>query len=524
MLVALLPAALSATNTAVTGRVFDADTAAAGATVTATDAANSVTVTVFSDDSGRYHLPLKRAGRYRLSARFERRSVTGIEIDTNDATTTQDLRLAADADYLARVPSSAWLDLLPDGDMKREFILNCTSCHELDSARLLVDGKPRNREQWDAAFALMRAIDQYALLPPGFDDNAYAAWLTEHLTAERIATLVPPAPPNVDALAGVRITEYPLPLDKELPHDLVVGPDGRIWITAFFADVIWAFDPASGDYQTYALRAAGSEGWGQARALAFDADGTLWVILGGSHQLVALDPDDGSRTTYDVGMYAHSLAIDGTGRIWFNDYFAREERIGMLDPASGKVEHIALPSAKLPEADGLPLPYGLQIDSAGRLYSTQLAANTVALYDTRDGSARLLTMPDDNAGPRRPAIDADDRLWIPEWNTGHLSRYDPATDTFARFPLGSSAIGGYDAEVDPRSGEIWVTGALGASMLLFDPATASALEIPLPRNPAYTRHLAVDPVTGDLWSAYSSLPAAEPRLVRIERRARSAAE
>ncbi|MGB1881826.1 MAG: hypothetical protein ACPHTD_14010, partial [Gammaproteobacteria bacterium] len=87
---------------------------------------------------------------------------------------------------------------------------------------------------------------------------------------------------------------------------------------------------------------------------------------------------------------------------------------------------------------------------------------------------------------------------------------------------GSSALGGYDAEVDPLTGEVWVTGALAASMVVFDPESRRSLEIPLPTNPAYTRHLAVDPRNGDLWSAYSSLPAAKPRVVRIERAARQA--
>jgi len=126
-------------------------------------------------------------------------------------------------------------------------------------------------------------------------------------------------------------------------------------------------------------------------------------------------------------------------------------------------------------------------------------------------------MPGDNLGPRRPAIDNDDNLWVPEWNSGWLTRFSPVDASFNRYDLGDSALGPYDVEVDRTSGEIWVTGALAASMVVFNPSTEKALEIPLPTNPAYTRHLAVDPRNGDLWSAYSSLPAAEPRIVRIQR-------
>ena len=494
---------------------------AVGARVTAIDPDSAVRISGFTDGQGRYELGLTNTGRYRLEARNGSESAHRLDVEVS-AGATADLILIPDPDVLTAVPSDRWLALLPEGEMKREFILNCTSCHEIDAQRVLIDGHARTRGQWASAFAAMRAIDQYALLPQDFDDAAYGDWLAQYWTDDSVRALEPRGPAQAAALAGIRITEYPLPIDGELPHDLVVGPDGRIWITAFFNDVIWALDSASGEFQTFALRGAGAEGWGQARALVFDARGRLWVLLGGTHELVMLDPASGATETHAIGMYAHSLALDSQGRVWFNDYFARAERIGVFDPETGTVEHLPLPSAGLSEAAGLPLPYGLQIDRAGRLYSTQLAANTVALYDTRSGESQLIPMPYDNVGPRRPAVDAGDRLWIPEWNTGYLSRFDPQSGTFERFQLGSSALGGYDAEVDPLTGEVWVTGALAASMVVFDPESRRSLEIPLPTNPAYTRHLAVDPRNGDLWSAYSSLPAAKPRVVRIERAARQA--
>lgn len=502
---------------AVTGQIVSDGTPVAGAMVTAINEATGLRTTVFSDAAGGFRLPVS-PGDYDLLVRGAGRlaEVDNLSVGT-DPLALGVLSIEPDPEFLARVPSARWLDLLPDGDMKREFILNCTSCHEIDAARILVDGKPRTVAQWQEAFQMMRAIDEYNILPPDFDDNTYAAWLAQYLSAERIDTITPVSPANPEALAHIVITEYPLPMEGSLPHDLVVGPDGRIWITAFFYDLIWALDPESGAIETFKIRDDGAEGWGQTRALVFDRQGYLWIILGGTHELVRLDPRSGEFKTYDVGMYAHSLALDSRGRVWINDYFARQERIGVFDPANETVRHINVPSANLSDAEGLPLPYGLQIDSQDRLYSTQLAANTLVLYDIPSGAAKLYQMPASNSGPRRPAIGTDDRLWVPEWNTGHLTSFDPRTETFTRYAIGSSALGAYDAEVDRRTGEVWVTGALAASMLLFDPDRETTLEIPLPTNPAYTRHLAVDPRTGDLWSAYSSLPPAEPLVVRIQR-------
>lgn len=503
----------------VSGTVDVAGMPAAGAQVTLRHTDSAIATTVFTDHDGHYSVTLDHDGSYEISASWTTyaSSPEPQRLDTGP-TRTLDIALVPDPHYQRRVTSEQWLSLLPEGDMKREFILNCTSCHEIEGARVLVDGKPRTDAQWAAAFALMRGIDQYKLLPEDFVDARYTAWLAKHLDEDATARLSPPVPANVDALAQIRITEYPLPEPTELPHDLVVGPHGRIWITAFFNDVIWALDPASGAIETYKLRPDGAEGWGQARALVFAPDGTLWVVLGGTHELVALDPASREFETFNIGMYAHSLVLDSQGRVWFNDYFAETERIGMFDPATQEVRHINIPSAGLTQAQGLPLPYGLQIDSAGRLYSTQLAGNTLVMYDTNTAAAELITMPVSNAGPRRPTIGANDIVWVPEWNTGYLSGYNPVTNTFKRYKIGTSALGAYDTEFDPRSGQVWITGALGSSMVAFDPVDESILEIPLPTNPGYTRHLAVDPTNGDLWSAYSSLPAAQPKVVRIQRR------
>jgi len=510
--------AASLAATTINGTVTLEGSPAAGAQVTVRHLDSNIAITAFTGTNGGYNLRLDSTGHHAIRASWSTYISDTRQLVTNgEASQHSDIALRSDPDYLDRITSEQWLSLLPEGGMKREFILNCASCHEIESDRILVDGKPRSLEQWAAAFAMMRAIDQYNILPLDFDDAKYTAWLSEHLDEDAAASLTPAVPADPEQLTTVRITEYPLPEATELPHDLVVGPKGRIWITAFFNDVMWALDPASGAIDTYKVRPEGADGWGQARALVFDTAGTLWIVLGGTHELVALDPQTRQFKTHNIGMYAHSLVIDGRGRVWFNDYFAEKERIGMLDPASGNVEHIELPSAGLTKEQGLPLPYGLQIDSAGRLYSTQMAANTIVRYDTTNGNASMIMMPVDNSAPRRPAIGANDTLWVPEWNTGYLSGYDPHSGAFKRYKVGSSALGAYDAEYDNRSGHVWVTGALGSSMVLFDPADGTSLEIPLPTNPGYTRHLAVDPQTGDLWSAYSSLPAAQPKVVRIER-------
>ncbi len=422
--------------------------------------------------------------------------------------------LPPDPAFLRTLPSSQWLTLLPEGERKREFTVNCGTCHELSYGRVMIDGRPRSEAEWLAAIAMMRAMDAYEVIPPDFDDAAYAAWLADSFTAERIATLAPAPPADAEALAAVEITEYELPESDSLPHDLVIGPGGRVWITAFFYDELWALDPASGAIERFSADDRPDVN-AQPRALEFDADGTLWVVNGGTEAVLRFDPQTGAYEEIPVGMYAHSLDIDPAGDIWVNDYFAPEERIARVSAVDSSVTTLPVPPARRPASEGLPLPYGLQVDGVGRLYSTQLAANTLVRYDTRSGEGTLFEMPAPNSGPRRPGLDRNDGLWIPEFNTGHLAGFDPEAERFERIRLGPSSIGLYDVEVNQANDDVWATGSLASTLIRYRPGDGSILSVPLPTEPAYTRHLAVDEATGDVWTAYSSLPAAIPRVARL---------
>jgi streptogramin lyase len=500
------------------GRVVDAaGQGVGGMMVTARDA-RGIETTVFTAKDGAFGIDRLGDGAYTVTARGAGRRVAPVQVVVAGGTgSAAALRAVDDAEFLQSLPSARFLALLPDGDMKQEFILNCGTCHEINHKKIFKDGAPRDAAKWLEAIKMMRALDVYKVIPPDFDDARYAAWLAEGLTPQRIATLQP-EPAFDAALAGrVRITEYPLPKPDELPHDLVYGPDGRVWVTAFWHSQMWALNPADGAIESFPVSSTPDVA-AQVRALEFDRDGILWIINGGTKSVVRLDPQTRKFDEFPVGMYAHDIDLDSKGNVWFNDYFAERERIGTLDRTSGKVSYFDLPSAKLDPKAGIPLPYGMQIDAKDRLWSTQLAANTLAMYEIPTGRTALYEMPNPNSGPRRTAIGADGSLWIPEFNTGRLARFDPATENFTVYDTGNRGLGNYDVEFDPKSGAVWMTGSLNSSMLRFEPGAGTFEEIRLPTEPAYVRHVAVDGASGDVWIAYSSLPTAVPKVARIERR------
>ena len=501
----------------VAGQVRDgSDAALPGVFVTAREAQSRREVTVYTNAEGRYALKLSGTGEWTVRAHHAR--LKDVEKPLPAHGGTLDFTLMPAADPRVGATTAAWFAHVPDSPEKREFILNCASCHEISHSRIFKDGVLRDHAGWVAGITLMKALDAYSVIPPDFGTEQYARWLAEQFSADKVEKVeAQPFAAAELAAEDVVITEYAVPVASELPHDLVVGPDGQIWITAFWTNEIWAMRVKEGTFTHYAVNDE-KDVVAQVRALEFDRQGKLWLVNGGTSSVVRLDPETRQFQTYKVGMYPHDIVLDSAGNAWVNDYFAKEERIARVDARDGKVTVIPLPSTPRPASEGVPLSYGLQVDAKDRLWSTQLAANTLIRYDTASGDARTYAMPQANSGPRRTAVGPDGRIWIPEFNTGFLACFDPETEKFERFDTGLGASGVYDVVVDMGSGDVWLGAALASELIRFDARTRRFTHYPLPTEPAYMRHLAVDAATGDVWTAYSSLPTAVPKIARLSRR------
>lgn len=487
----------------------------AGAFVTIQGAKTKIEISRVTDTSGHYSINYDFGGPYQVTVRRIGWHTKSWQIEN-----TPSASLKLDADLLPKekfyedLPAGLFMTLLPDGNKKKELLLNCNSCHQIDYHRVTDAQGIKDADAWLETITAMRGYDTYALIPPDFNDREYASWLAKHLTAENFKKLAIPKPQSSDVYQAV-YTEYPVLRMPSLPHDLVVGPDGRIWITAFLDDEIWALDPKTGEYQSFHVNER-NDVLADVRALKFDNDGMLWVVLGTTHSIVRLDPKNGSIKTYDIGVYAHDLDIDHDGNIWFNGYFTKPEQIGVLNTKTGQVTLYPIPSAGLTEAEGKPLPYGLQMDRQGIVWNTALGGNTLVSFDPRSKKAELFWMPTQNSGPRRLAVGVDDSIWIPEWAVGKLARFNPKEKTFEEFDTGLSSLGPYDVQVNKVNGDVWMSGTINSSILRFDTKKKTFTEFPWPTNRGYVRHIAVDERTGAIWSAYSAYPDERPRIVRLE--------
>jgi len=509
---ALLPLLQSAPSVTVTGRVTERNgEPVPGALVSRTRDGSNVTVTVYADRSGRYELDVPD-GRY--TVRVAHTGYVPVERAAGSGT-TMDITLERATDAWASAPSSRLLGLLPDGETKRRFILDCTGCHQLDrqTAAAPSGNGLKSQEEWRQRTAQMIAFSgaasQFPIMAPSRDADSTAAWLVRHLGSSLPAT--PPASP-APTTGSARITEYALPAPADLPHDLIVGPDGRVVITGMMTHRMYVLDPATGDFaiEPIPVQAANP------RAVEIAADGTWWVLLGFPRKVARRAPD-GTWTDWDIGMYPHSIGLARDGRVWFNGHFTKQpELLASLDPSTGTVTRHEVPTPIMPDG-GSTIPYELRVGPDGAVWVTQLAGGRLVRFRPGAGEFGLYPLPAPFSGPRRMDVDAAGRVWIPEYARNRLARFDPATERFDEWELPVPDALPYVARLDEARGALWIGTGAADALIRFDLPTERFTVYPLPTAGALVRHLDVDRRTGAVWLAYGASPSRGPaKVARVD--------
>lgn len=408
--------------------------------------------------------------------------------------------------------SAAWLSLLPEGEEKRRFVLDCTGCHQFDERIAFPAGRARTHEEWDTAVKRMLG---YAGARTGFpvisahrDTAATAAWLARHLAAPPAAS-----PAAKGATAGrARVTEFPMPVARDLPHDVAVDSGGRILITGMFTDRMFVLDPSSGALDTMPIPVERAN----PRAVELDARGRWWVVLGAPGRLARYTPSTRTWDSFDVGFYAHSVAVGRDGTAWANGHFTKDPEILAAVDTGGTVRKIELPRhPTMATQPGGPIPYEVRVAPDGRVWTSELQGNRLLWHDPATGRNGDVTMPIPHMGPRRFDIARDGSLWIPAYAANELVHYDPRRQRFTRHVLPIASSAPYVVRLDEARGRVWIGTGAADAVFSFDAKARKFTSYALPSRGALVRHLAVDPRSGDLWIAYGGSPGIAARVARL---------
>jgi virginiamycin B lyase len=423
--------------------------------------------------------------------------------------------LVAAADSVRR--SSDWLGLLPEGEEKRRFILDCTGCHQIDDQIVRPDGRPRTqaelKEMVDKMLGFAGATTGFPVIGHGRESVSTAAWMARNFLANPMIRPRGTLPPNA------RVTEYDMPEPGDLPHDVAVGRDGRIVVTGMFSHRMWVLDPTRGTFDGVDIPIEKAN----PRALEIDAVGDWWVVFGARHMIGRYSPSSRTWRMWPGGFYPHSLALAPDGGVWINGHFTHSpELIARVDTtardssrALARFEAPAHPTLGM--GPGGPIPYEIRVARDGRVWTSELQGNRLFAYDPKKRTFDVFTMPETWSGPRRFDIDGRGIVWIPAYATNELVRLDPATRRFTRFPLPEPDAVPYVVKVDDATGRIWIGSSASDAIYSYDAAANRFTTYPLPSRGAMVRHLAIDPRTHDLWIAYGASPGRIPaKIARLQ--------
>jgi virginiamycin B lyase len=264
----------------------------------------------------------------------------------------------------------------------------------------------------------------------------------------------------VPAIAQVTVQEYPIPGGHRV-HDVWAdaSPGGPVWFSAQGSGHLGILDPKSGKVELVALGSGSSP-----HGVIAGADGAPWLTDGGQNAIVRVDPKTRAVKAWKLPAgsgYANlnTAIFDAKGIHWFT---GQSGIYGRLDPVSGEMKLFDAPKGRG--------PYGIHVTPDGVVYYASLAGSHIARIDGSSGAATVIEPPTARQGARRVWSDSKGDLWVAEWNSGNLSRYQPKTGQWKAWKAPGAAPRVYAVYVD-ETDKVWAAEWTAQVMLRFDPAS-----------------------------------------------------
>lgn len=364
-------------------------------------------------------------------------------------------------------------------------LLAATGCSESAPTTVTTAEPPATEAAAPTSVAPPPAVPDITETTPA---TAAPTTLAASTTVAAPATSVVPARPLPLPASELVVDAYPVPAGSR-PHDVAPAADGGVWYTAQGSGELGWLDPATGITRHIPL-GLGSRPHG----VIVGPDGAPWITDGGLNAIVRVDPDTDGVEVFPLpgdrpSANLNTATFDAAGRLWFT---GQNGIYGSLDPEAGAMEVF-----DAPRGTG---PYGIATTPGGDVYYASLAGSYVG-HITPTGEAIVLEPPTPGQGARRVWADSAGTIWVSEWNSGAVSRYDPATGEWATWPLPGSQPQAYAVYVD-EADSVWLSDFGGNSLVRFDPNSETFDVFALPSQPGNVRQILGRP--GEVWGAESA--------------------
>jgi streptogramin lyase len=463
---------------------------------------STITVTVVSDQQGRYSFPADRLdpGKYTLSIRAAGYDLDGPQsVDVAAGGSSADIKLVKTKNLANQLSNAEWMNSVPGSDKLKATMLRCVGCHTLQR----VFTSKHTAVEWPAIFRRMGTYSPGSvptapqpLLPgprgerPPFPQSQYQAvaeWLgsVDLSSGNKPDYALKTLPRPKGAATKVIITEYDLPRKEAQPHDVIVDADGMAWYSDFGSQFAGILDPKTGKATDIALPVLRPEQPKGGLDIEFDPEGNAWVSMMYQSGIVRID-----RKTHEVKAYpfpkellsANSNAsmvspqhADVDGKVWTNNQEMHASY--RVDIKTGAYENLGVSK----DASGKQVSgYGMPTDAGNNLYLLQMAGAEIGRVDAKTKAVEIYSTPRPNTAPRRGSVDAQNRLWFGEYGGNAIGMFDPKTKTMREWQLPTAWGAPYDA-VLTKTGEAWTGSMVTDLVSRLDVESEKYTEYLLPR-------------------------------------------
>jgi len=459
-------AAASLSDTMLSGTVKSVDgKPMEGVAVSARPEGKTFSVTVYTDQAGKYTFPTLEDGTYKMWAqavRFDTARATVQIASTKKA--QENFTLKPLADFEKQLSGSEWIASLPDSTeadhhAKQLLVNYCTGCHgsafplqnrfDAKGWGILIDYMSNTTVMGTRVgsvpmnFELMLSIPDYS----GPKQSSFFPMIQAH-KAEL-----------VDYLARVRGPNSKLDY-KPFPRP--TGESTQVVITEY--------DIPTGDVPGYAptpngtIWSDGMPSWQEARGVhdaSICGDGNVYFSDSGAtdgRTMGKLDPRTGKVTSYmlkqqknDIAVAIHGVVCDPNGSVWITNI--SENTTTRFDPQTGQFQRFPVP-------DGVEGTGGSMVmDSKGMLWVDTVAGFTKFNPKTGEYTAYKSVTP--GGGKYGAAVDADDNIWISQMAFDILGKLSQKTGELTEVRLPSSEISKADEEINNQNVSMLASPYLG---------------------------------------------------------------
>ena len=298
---------------------------------------------------------------------------------------------------------------LPDGAAKEAVQSQCTKCHALG---LIANSGGFTKQGWDELIGTMVSL-------PAAERSAISEYLAANFPEQPR-----PKPVVLPGAVKVNIREWNAPSLGSRPHDPEPGPDGSIWWTGMFANVIGRVNPQTGDIKEFPLKTPGSGPHG----LEVDRAGNVWFTANQASYVGKLDPKTGTVVEYKMPEGVrdpHTPLFAPNGMLYFTAQGANT--VGRIDPKTGEIKVQKTPTERAN-------PYGMVFTTKGVPFVCDFGTNKIIEINPDTLAIKEYPLPNEESRPRRIAIGPDDIIWYADYSRGYLGRLDPKTGQVTEWP------------------------------------------------------------------------------------------